>query len=148
MQEVKDLEINFSETEIFRKKSKQTNRSHKKKKKPTQTSRSKRFKNSCKIWQCWWYFRWSSCCRLGQLTAIDITVVSFSLFQWLHFRQDSINLLCHHIFFKFKWSVENVKGHCISVYYDKHFHVQHCQIAAFIHLPLLKPTLIWGAAAH
>lgn len=34
MQEVKDLERNFSETEIFRKKSKQTNRSHKKKKSP------------------------------------------------------------------------------------------------------------------
>lgn len=96
MQEVKGLERIFSETEIFRKKSKQTNKSHQKT--PTQTSRSKRLKNSCKIWQCWWYFRWSSCCRLGQFTAIDITVVSFSLLQWLHFRQDSINLLCHHIF--------------------------------------------------
>lgn len=84
--------------QIFRKEAnKQTSKSHQKKK-PTQASRSKRFKNSCKIWQCWWYFRWSSYCRTGQFAAIDITVVSFSFFQWLHFRQNSINLLCHHIF--------------------------------------------------
>lgn len=151
MQQVEDLERIFCETKIFRKNKNQQQTNEPKKKppkKPTQTFRSKRFKNSCKIWQCWRYFKWSSYYRTGQFTAIDITVVSFPFFQWLHFRQNSIHLLCHHIFFKFKWSVENTKGHRISVYYDKYFHVQHCQIAAFIHLFLLNPTLTWGAAAH
>lgn len=75
--------------------SQQTNKSHKNR---TQTSRNKRFKNSCKSWQCWWYFRWSGYYRTGQFTAIDNTVDSFSFFQWLHCRQDSIILLCNHTF--------------------------------------------------